>query len=312
MEHEYKEKTATPLQRSSMKAIEVINAISNLEIHVFESVEENGRRVYNLNGEKVNAPNGYFKDGNKIYIDINAGQHGEGLMLDTLGHEVTHYIRENDAKGFKAIADFLIEQYGKKGVNVEALLESQRKKIRNRYARNNEALPSEAKINDMAYEELVADAMSEMLSDPKAYDKLAKLKQQNRSAWETLRDAIKNILDKIKSILGQYKSEKRKVAKDAVAPEAYAVRDFSADAYEKLQDLYIKAFVEADANYEASNNSEKTTSESDDNQYSVREIVGDSGKSYGIGVYLDSTLLSRPHPRQVCGNGQGICKRTWR
>lgn len=249
--YEYKEKTATPLQKSSMKAIEVINAISNLEIHVFESVEENGKRVYNLNGEKVNAPNGYFKDGNKIYIDINAGQHGEGLMLDTLGHEVTHYIRENDAKGFKAIADFLIEQYGKKGVNVEALLESQRKKIRNRYAREGAALPSDAKLNDMAYEELVADAMSEMLSDPKAYDKLAKLKQQNRSAWETLRDAIKNILDKIKSILDQYKSEKRKVAKDAATPEANAVRDFSADAYEKLQDLYIKAFVEADANYEA-------------------------------------------------------------
>ena len=267
--YEYKEKTATPLQKSSMKVIEVINAISNLEIHVFESVEENGRRVYNLNGEKVNAPNGYFKDGNKIYIDINAGQHGEGLMLDTLGHEVTHYIRENDAKGFKAIADFLIEQYGKKGVNVEALLEGQRKKIRKRYAREGAALPSDAKLNDMAYEELVADAMSEMLSDPKAYDKLAKLKQQNRSAWETLRDAIKNILDKIKSILDQYKSEKRKVAKDAATPEANAVRDFSADAYEKLQDLYIKAFVEADANYEASKDSTKTASE--DAKHSERD-----------------------------------------
>lgn len=251
--YEYKEKTATPLQKSSMKAIEVINAISNLEIHVFESVEENGKRVYNLNGEKVNAPNGYFKDGNKIYIDINAGQHGEGLMLDTLGHEVTHYIRENDAKGFKAIADFLIEQYGKKGVNVEALLEGQRKKIRDRYAREGVALPSEAKINDMAYEELVADAMSEMFNDPKAVEKLSKLKQENRNAWETLRDAIKNILDKIKSILDQYKSEKRKVAKDAVAREAYEVRNFSADVYDKLQDLYIKAFVEADANYEAAN-----------------------------------------------------------
>ena len=279
--YEYKEKTATPLQKSSMKAIEVINAISNLEIHVFESVEENGKRVYNLNGEKVNAPNGYFKDGNKIYIDINAGQHGEGLMLDTLGHEVTHYIRENDAKGFKAIADFLIEQYGKKGVNVEALLESQRKKIRNRYAREGEALPSDAKLNDMAYEELVADAMSEMLSDPKAYDKLAKLKQQNRSAWETLRDAIKNILDKIKSILDQYKSAKRAVSKDAVTPEAYAVRDFSADAYEKLQDLYIKAFVEADANYAAA---ERTLSDNgimvdpsteSATIYSVRDVLDD-------------------------------------
>lgn len=278
--YKYKEATATPLQKSSMKTIEAINAISNLEIHVFESVEENGKRMYNLNGEKVNAPNGYFKDGNKIYIDINAGQHGEGLMLDTLGHEVTHYIRENDAKGFKAIADFLIEQYGKKGVNVEALLEGQRKKIRDRYAREGVALPSEAKINDMAYEELVADAMSEMLNDPKAVEKLAKLKQENRSAWETLRDAIKNILDKIKSILDQYKSEKRAVSKDAVAREAYEVRNFSADVYDKLQDLYIKAFVEADANYAA----EQTLSENgivvdpsteSATIYSVRDVLDD-------------------------------------
>ena len=270
--YKYKEATATPLQKSSMQVIEAINAISNLEIHVFESVVKNGKRVYDLNGERKSAPNGYFRDGNKIYIDINAGQNGEGLMLDTLGHEVTHYIRENNAKGFKAIADFLIEQYGKKGVSVEALLAEQRKKIRDRYTRNNEALPSEAKINDMAYEEMVADAMSEMFNDPKAVEKLAKLKQKDRNAWETLRDAIKNILDKIKSILDQYKSEKRKVAKDAVVVEADRVRDFSADAYEKLQDLYIKAFVEADANYEASNSSEETVKEQiDEAKHSDRD-----------------------------------------
>lgn len=278
--YKYHEASASPLQKSSMEVIEAINAISNLEIHVYESKLKNGKRVAYVNGKAVYA-NGYFRDGNKIYIDINAGQHGEGLMLDTLGHEVTHYIRENNAKGFKAIGDFLIEQYGKNGVNVQERLDKQKQKIIDRYKRNNEALPSEAKLNDMAYEELVADAMSEMFNDPKAVEKLSKLKQENRNAWETLRDAIKKILDKIKSILDQYKSEKRKVAKDAVAVEAARVRDFSADAYEKLQDLYIKAFVEADANYAAA---EQTLSENgimvdpsteSASIYSVRDVLDD-------------------------------------
>jgi hypothetical protein len=238
----YDEASANEMQRVSMAHIEVINKMSNLEVHVFESKVENGKRVAYVNGKLVSAPNGYFKDGNKIYIDFNAGNKGEGAMLYTMSHEITHYIREWNAKGFKELGDFLIEQYGKKGVNVEYLLEQQRKKIKKRYAAEGKALPSEAKLNDMAYEEMVADAMSDMLADPKAYEKLAKLKQQNKTLWEKVGEAIKAVLDKLKAALGVYKG------KD-VATEAARVRDFSSDVYEKLQDLYIKAFVEADANY---------------------------------------------------------------
>ena len=38
--------------------------------------------------------------------------------------------------------------------------------------------------------------------------------------------------------------------------------------------------------------SERFKSENDDIRYSVREIVGDSGTNYGVGVYLDSELLT--------------------
>lgn len=243
----YEKATSNGVRKASMAGIEFINSISNLEVHLFESyVNADGERVYSISGREGAAPNGYFTDGNKIYIDINAGNFGEGVMLYTLSHEISHYIAQWNGKGFKILGDFLLEQYGKTGAPVTALLKEQRDKIKRRYQRENLALPSEAKLNDMAYEELVADAMSEMLADPKAYEKLAKLKQENRTVWQKLGEAIKKLINKIKSILGEYK----KYAPDA--SEAHEVRRFAQDMYDKLQDLYLKAFVEADANYGAS------------------------------------------------------------
>ena len=244
----YDEASANELQKVSMAGIETIAQMSSLEVHVFRSKVENGKRVAYVNGKLVSAPNGYFTDGNKIYIDFEAGNGGEGAMLYTMSHEVTHYIRKWNEKGFKELGDFLIEQYAKNKVSVTNLIEEQKTKIENRYEREGKALPSDAKLFDMAYEELVADAMSDMLTDPKAYEKLAKLKQQNKALWQKFGEAIKAVLDKLKSALGIYKTEQNKIA---VAQEAHEVRAFTADVYEKLQDLYIKAFVQADANYES-------------------------------------------------------------
>ena len=267
----YDESKANELQRASMAGIEVIDKMSNLEVHVFESKVVNAdgksKRVAYVNGKLVAAPNGYFRDGNRIYIDINAGNGGEGAMLYTMGHEVGHYIRQWNAEGFKELGDFLLKEYGKKGVPVNVLLNAQKEKIKKRYREEKKPLPSEAKLADMAYEELVCDAMSDMFTDSQAYEKLAKLKQKNRTLWEKLGEAIKALLDKIKTVLGVYKE------KDApVAQEAFLVRGFSKEAYNKLQDLYIKAFVQADANYGASGVSESTQTESEA-KYSYSSIA---------------------------------------
>lgn len=246
----YDEATANKLQKSSMAVIELIDKVSNVEVHVFASyLDKNGKRVAKVNGKIVKAPNGYFKDGNKVYIDLNAGSAGEGAMLYVMGHEATHYIRKWNAEGFKEIGDFLIAEFGKQGVPVTALIEAQKNKIINRYTAEKKSLPSETKLADMAYEELVADAMSEMFADPRAIEKLLKLKQKSFDLWSTLGKAIKAVLDKIKSAIGVYKSKGA-----GVAQEAMFVRDFSVEAYNRLQNLYIKAFVQADANYEAVQN----------------------------------------------------------
>ena len=244
---EYSEDSATDIQKASMKAIDALSKMTNfLEIHVYESKVENGERVAIIDGKKRLAPNGYFKIGtNKVYIDINAGNKGEGTMLYTLGHEATHAIAEWNWDDFKKLGDFLIENFGKNNVNVDQLIAEKKRIIANSYKLDGKAVPSDEKLYMEAYEEVVADSMTSMFADPNAYVKLAELKKQDKTLWQKLGDVIKAILDKLKSILGVY---------DGMSPaskEADHVAQFSKDVYDKLQDLYLKSFVGAEANYQA-------------------------------------------------------------
>ena len=247
---EYDAKTATDIQKASIKGIETLAKLSpTLEFHVYRSELKNGKRVAYIDGELVKAaPNGYFTEGNKIYIDLNAGNNGQGAMLYTVSHEIGHYIRQWNAKGFKVLGDFLLEQYGKNDVPVYALIKRQEAKIKNRLKKEGEPIPNAAKLYDMAYEEMVCDAMSTMFADPKAYEKLADLKMKNPGVFKKLGEAIKKILDKLKSLLGIYSEE----TPDAL--EAQYVMQFAPEVYEKLQDLYLKAFVKAEANHESALN----------------------------------------------------------
>lgn len=242
----YSEDSATDMQKASMAGINVLAKMSSLEIHVYASWVENGKRYAMVGGKKRVAPNGWHEEGtNKIYIDINAGNNGEGTMLYTFGHEATHYIADWNWDGFKKLGDFLIENFGQHNVPVDILIERKKQTLIKSYQRDGKAVPGDNQLFKEAYEEVVAEAMTSMFTDPKAYEKLAELKKQDKTLWQKLGEAIKKMLDKLKSLLGVYDNAK------PGAREADFVAKFSKDVYEQLQDLYLKAFVEADANYQA-------------------------------------------------------------
>ena len=273
----YDEETASPIQKESIKRIEELAMLSpSLEFHVYSSEVEDGGRVAIIDGVRVEAAaNGFFTDGNKVYIDLNAGKMGEGTMLYTASHEIGHYIRRQSATAFKTIGDFLMEQYSESDASVESLIEEQKKKIIRRYKRDEKSLPSEAKLFDMAYEELVCDAMSTMLASPTAFEKLAALKAKDKNAFRILGEAIKAFLRKVKTLFSTYKN------KTPDAREADYVSKFSKEAYEKLQDLYLKAFVEAEANYESAERTlaDNGISVNDETEsaslFSVRDVLND-------------------------------------
>ena len=258
---EKEQRAIKPTQKASMAAIDMVNKVTNLEVHVYKSYKKDGKLYAVVNGKERSAPNGYFTDGNKIYIDINAGNMGNGLMLFTLSHEVGHYIAKWNAQDFKAISDFLFEHYGE-NVPILAMLKYQKDKLKASYKEDGKPIPSEAQLDKEAQEELVCEMLSRMMADKYAYDKLMELKQKDLKLHQKLGQAIKKVLDKIAKAIGIY---------DTQSPDfmyAASKENFGEEAFRQLQDLYIKAFVQADANFQTA---EKNTTDDGGVLYLARD-----------------------------------------
>ena len=237
-EYDVDESTLTPMQKVGIDGLKMLADLSSVRFHIFEStMTEDGYRFTKPDGT-VTGANGWYSVGtNDIWVDINSGNFGQGLMLHTVAHEISHYIKEWSPSKWQAMADFLLEQYGEKGVPVHILLERQMQKVK----RRNPSLKGNA-LMDAAYEELVSDAMSEMLVDGRVAEKMQALKKKDAALWEKIKDAIKDLLDRWGIIRKEYKG---------VTPEA-AEAQFLHDmdkAFSKLQDMFAEAFADADANF---------------------------------------------------------------
>ena len=216
----------TDRQSASLTAMEKVADALGVQIYVFES-------KLNERGKRVGANGWYDPKDNSIHIDLHAGANGEGTMLFTAAHELTHFIRQWSPAKFKTLADFLMQEYGKKGVNVDALVREQMAKAK----RNGRTLSY-----DTAYEEVVADSMEMMLSDGKVMEKLAKLKAQDKSLWQKIKDFISELAVKIRAVY------------EGMSPDSVEGRHVAemVDAIERLQDLFTEGLVDASENYQSS------------------------------------------------------------
>lgn len=231
------EKAMTDIQRESLNGIKLLAELSNVEFHVYESTKSGNSFVYEKpDGVKTTANGWYVTGTNQIWVDLNAGNAGEGTMLYTAAHEISHYIKEWSPTKWRAMADYLIEQYGE-DVPLDALLERQMEKLRSR----NPGAKDE-QLMDEAHEELVSDALSEMLVDGKVADKLAALKKKDRSLWTKIKDAVKDLLERWGVIRKQYEG------RTPDAGEAQFLRGMD-EAFSKIQTMYAEAFADADVNF---------------------------------------------------------------
>ena len=208
-------------QKTSIKVLERIASVLGVEIYLFESPVVNGKRQ---------GANGWYdkKDGS-IHLDIFAGQNGEATILFTAAHELVHFLKDRAPAKFDVLADFLMEEYGKKGVSVDELVRAQQAKAR----RNGRELS----YGD-AYEEVIADSMETMLADGKVMEKLAKLKAKDQTLWEHIKSFIDDLVNKIKEVyagLSPNSAEGRYVAE-------------MKDSLERIQELFTEGLIEASEN----------------------------------------------------------------
>lgn len=216
----------TKAQRTQVKGLEVIAKGMGININVFASST-------NAQGEHIGENGRYHADTRTVDIDLYSGANGNGVMLNTASHEVTHHVRAVAADKFKAFADAVFEEFGKAGQDVDALIAKRIETLR-----KNGRLEglSEAEIYDLAYEEVVADAAESMFADSDALRRLSdKIKSTDKTLWDKIKDFIGNLVRDIKAI---YKN---------INPDSYEgslVKDMT-NAADRLQSLWVEGVMAA-------------------------------------------------------------------
>ena len=217
-------KPTNETQRASLKALGVLAEVLGIDIYTFETPLVDGKRV---------GRNGWYnRKTREMGIDIYAGADGNGTMLFTAAHELTHHIRNQLPAKFKDFADFLFEIYGEKGVSVAALIESKKAILEKKGITKGK---TEAEIYDLAYEEVVADACESFLADGDAVAKIAELKARDKTLWETIKDFFTKLVARIKE------------AYKGLSPDSYEGRKVAEmlDTAEKLKAMWVELVVEA-------------------------------------------------------------------
>lgn len=204
------------------------------DIYFFESYRNaKGKLVYkDANGIEKKAPNGWYSESDgSIHIDLNAGVKGDGLVLFTLAHELTHFIEKWSPQKYKILADFLVENY-EKGHSMDQL-------IRAKQAQLSETRKEKVSY-DEAYSEVIADSMEAMLADGNVMEKILELKAKDEGLVAKIKQFFENLLVKIRN------------AYEGLTPDSaqgQAVLEMT-DSIEKVQQLFAEALVEASDNFQ--------------------------------------------------------------
>lgn len=224
-----------------MAAVNTAKFLSKLKIggkyYFYESyVNAKGERVYkDANGVEKKAPNGMYMDADgSIWIDLNAGDAGEGTALFTLGHELTHFVKDQSKKQFKILADLVKEAFDKTDMSMHKRVLAKQKFLEN--ARNGEAVSY-----DEAYEEVVADAMSTMLTDGSLHEKLMEIKVKDKGLFNTIKRFFEKMIAKFREVYAE------------LTPDQQDARDIRAvkEMFDKIQTAFAEALVEASDNFQA-------------------------------------------------------------
>ena len=238
-------------QNAQISVVEKVAEKLGTKIHFFASSLTDGKRGFKTADGEVVTDNGWYdRETGEIWIDVNAGVNGNGLILYTTAHELTHFIKEWSPEKYKVFADFLVKTYGEHGKSINEI-------VRERMANSKHDLSY-----DEAFDEVVARSCETFLQDSKAAVKIAALRAKDAS-----------LAQKIKSFLGQLLAKVRKLAEElGLAPdsqEGKLVAEMT-DSLEKLYDLWTDALIDAGRSYQAAGVAMDSNTESVAPQFSER------------------------------------------
>lgn len=216
---------------------------SGTTVHVYQSYRgKDGKYYYrDSQGNRKPAPNGQYV-GDEIWVDLNAGNKGEGLVLNTFAHEMYHHVEKWNKGKANELAQFVVRELGLDSVEaaVSAQMDKAEKAGLGVEHWMDEGLSREQAENtvyDHAMSDFVADSLETMFTRGDPAKAIANLKQENRGLF----DEIKAFVDKwVSKLKGFYKDQSISMEGEMVA---------QLERFEELQKLFMEAVQGAGENY---------------------------------------------------------------
>ena len=239
--------------------------------------------------------NGYYDPKtDTIHLNLNAmNKNRMSMMAFTLGHELGHRAKKGSPEKFRAFADFLMEQYGKQGSDVNAMI-AQEMAAAKEYGVD--------MTRDEAFEEVVCDACQRMLLDTDAGKKLARFgaeSSQNKSIVSQIRRWISEFIEKLREIFAG-------VEPDSLAAQEFA--KFDAGVKQILADMYVDMTIDAGEHLSTIQNAlgTGTTVKANENgEFTMAKSKDGSKKVFNLQTWnnggretLEATLLREGYTRE--------------
>ena len=156
-----------------------------------------GRRIYqDKNGNWVQAEDGFYdpSDGS-IHIDLNAGAYGQGAILFTVAHELTHHIQQWSPDAYHKLCDILTQGYLGAGqpLGIHVQLRQQLAQEACRELTYKEA-----------YDEVMAHSLESVLADGKVMQLLEQIEAEDKSLAARVRRFFRDVAQLIWETVDTY------------------------------------------------------------------------------------------------------------
>lgn len=270
----YRAATKDMVSDAELSVLKTMSKAVGVDMVLYQSEEQNG---------EYQGANGFYRNGT-VYLDVHAGATKtteQSAILLTAAHELTHYLRENNAEAYTELQDFVMQHLIESGTDIETLAKKKVDKERGLIS-----------MEDAA-EEVIADSCEMMLENTQVPQMMAK---ENPGLFAQIREWLTEFAAKLRrafegvqarsaeaQAMMQYAEELQQMWDNALAGAAQNVRN--------------NAQAEADNGTTAANNGTEATNNgtlSGKSKRSIREI-GDTGMRY---VKADRQVLFGNDPRE--------------
>ena len=212
----YRAATKDMVSDAELSVLKTMSKAVGVDMVLYQSEEQNG---------EYQGANGFYRNGT-VYLDVHAGATKtteQSAILLTAAHELTHYLRENNAEAYTELQDFVMQHLIESGTDIETLAKKKVAKERGLIS-----------MEDAA-EEVIADSCEMMLENTQVPQMMAK---ENPGLFAQIREWLAEFAAKLRrafegvqaqsaeaQAMMQYAEELQQIWDNALAGAAQNVRN---------------------------------------------------------------------------------------